>query len=150
MKKQIKKIITIALAAMLCTNAGAFASEIITPQQINQGNEVSPNSLDYYAFLDLSNLLYLASSNGRLYCQGDTHVYSGYTAAVTVELQQYTGSTWDTINTWYSSENSRFAGVSEYYYVPRGTYQLRVIHAAYDSRGSLVEVEISYSDIVTY
>ena len=145
MKKQIKKIVTISLAVILCMSTSIFAAERKPFLQVVNGNEVSPN---YIAILDLSNYLSLESSDGKLYCQGDTHVYWGYTAGVTVELQQYDGS-WNTIKTWYNAENSRFAVVSEYYYVTNGTYRLKVTHEAYNSNGTIADSETTYSDIVT-
>lgn len=146
MKKQIKKIITISMAVVLCMSTGVFAAESKPSMQFVHDNEVSPK---YTAILDLSNYLSLESSDGKLYCQGDTHVYWGYKAGVTVELQQYDGS-WNTIKTWYNAENSRFAVVSEYYYVVNGTYRLKVTHEAYNSNGTVAETEITYSDIVRF
>ena len=149
MKKQVKQIISIMLAAMLCSavTMTTYAEEANVPEETTVSNDNSDEISPYFlAISSCSRLLRLESSLGKMLCSGDTAVYSGYTAEVIVELQK-DGTT---IKTWKDKPQSTFATVDEYYYVEHGTYQLKVTHRAYTSSGSVADTFIAYSDKVTY
>ncbi len=149
MKKQSQKILSLVMAAMLLLSVGSVVSAAdsgnIGSVAIRQ-TEINPR---FIAIWDCGRALTLENSLGKLYCMGYTDTYSGYKGYVMVELQKMDG-TWDTIKTWTHSSNTASATVDEYYYVGRGTYQLKVTHRAYNSNNVQVDEFIAYSDLLQY
>lgn len=150
MKKQCQKILSLVMAAMLLLSFGVVvsASEPVNPENSVALRQTVINPR-FVALSDCGNALTLENSLGKLYCYGYTDTYSGYKAYVKVELQKMDG-TWTTIQTWTDSSNSTAATVSEYYYVAKGTYQLKITHKAYNQNGTLADEFTSYSDVVQY
>ena len=151
MKKQCQKFLSLLMAAMLLLSFGAVvsASEPVNPENsiALRQSAIQPR---FVALSDCGNLLSLENSLGKLYCMGYTDTYSGYKAYVKVELQKMDG-TWTTIQTWtHAPSNSTSATVAEYYYVAKGTYQLKITHKAYNQNGTLADEFTSYSDVVQY
>lgn len=104
---------------------------------------VSPQ---YIAFTKISCDL---TNNGGLRCQGDTKVSSAYKAGVQVNLEQYNGG-WSTVKTWTAS-GANSATVDKTHYPASGyTYRLHVYHYAYNSSGTLVEFDDTYSVQIYY
>ena len=83
-----------------------------------------------------------------LTCEGKTVVTTGYTAGLTVELQEDSGSGWTTIKTW-TSKGSTAVNISETYYGSSGcSYRLKNTHRAYNSAGTVVETLYTYSSTI--
>lgn len=75
------------------------------------------------------------SSSGAASCKGRTTLTSGYSADVTLELQQ----DGDTIKTWTTSGTGALS-IDKVYYVVRGhDYTLKLTVEVYNSSGTLVE-----------
>lgn len=151
MKKQFKKFLSLVMAAMLLLSFGAVvsASESVSPENSSALRQSAINPR-FVALFDCGNELALENSLGKLYCMGYTDTYSGYKAYVKVELQELDG-TWSTIKTWtHSPSNSTSATVAEYYYVVKGTYQLKLTHRAYNQDGTLADEFVVYSDWLQY
>jgi len=151
MKKHCQKFLSLVMAALLLLSFGAVvsASEAVNTESriALRQTAVQPR---FVALFDCGNELALENSLGKLYCMGYTDTYSGYKAYVQVELQEL-DSTWSTIKTWtHAPSNSTSATVAEYYYVAKGTYQLKITHKAYNQNGTLADEFTSYSDVVQY
>ncbi len=145
MKKRMVKLISLALALVLCcVGITVIADDHLTEGAI--GSEISPH---FTAIATCSRMLQKENSLGKLYCEGTTKTYQGYKGSVTVELQHYDGN-WTTIKTWSDSPNSTYAVVGEYYYVGTGSYQLKVTHKALNSNGTVAETYTDYSRTVSF
>ena len=147
MKKNEKKIISTALASVMCLSGAltVCAEEADDMQAMAIRNQAGVISPYFVAISSCSRSLNL-ENGGKLVCKGDTAVYMGYIAEVTVELQK----SGHTIKTWSNKPGSRHAVVSEPYYVTNGTYKLKVTHKAYDSAGNVADSFVAYSNEVTY
>lgn len=104
-------------------------------------------SLQYIGLEDVTANLNISGS-GYAKCSGSAETRSGYNATVVMELQQKNG-TWKPIKTWsksggYVSMNESCQVSSKYY------YRVAVTAKVYNSSGSLVESETSYSGEVYY
>lgn len=150
MKKHGQKILSLVMAALLLLSFGAVVS---ASEPLKTENSISLNQSSitprFVALSDCGNDLALENSLGKLYCMGYTDTYSGYKAYVHVELQMLNG-TMSTIQSWTHSSNSTAATVSEYYYVAKGIYQLKLTHRAYNQDGTLADEFVVYSDLVQY
>ncbi len=145
MKKQTTKLISLALALVLCcVGITVIADEQLSETQIDSG--ISPC---FTAISSCSSALEKENNLGKLYCEGDTTTYQGYKASVTVELQHYDGD-WTTINTWSDTSTDTYALVAEYYYVGTGSYRLKNTHKALNSNGTTAETFVEYSNTVTF
>lgn len=120
--KTVKRILCIVLTvAFLTSGVSAFAGD------------VGPR---YKGTATISADLSI-SSTGKASCAGVVVLYSGYTATLTMKLQQYNGSYWTTIKSWSTSDSK---SLSKSYYVSSG-YSYRVVTSAkvYNSAGTYVE-----------
>ncbi len=145
MKKQMFKVISLALAIVLCcVGITVIADDNLSESSIDSG--ISPC---FTAIFSCSRALEKENSWGKLYCEGDTTTYQAYKADVTVELQHYDGS-WTTIKSWSDTSTDTYALVAEYYYVGTGSYRLKVTHKGLNSNGTTAETFVAYSDTVSF
>jgi len=87
---------------------------------------------------------------GILHCDGDVDVYPGYSAKLTMELQRYTGGSWNTIKTW-TATGAYYAGLCENWPVSSGyQYRLKLTNQALTSSGAVNETFIDYSNSIIY
>lgn len=117
--KTVKRILCVILTvALLMSGTSAFAGDV-TPRYTGTSAIAT----------DLS-----VSSTGKASCMASIVLYSGYTATLTMKLQQYNGSYW---TTWSTSDSK---SLSKSYYVSSG-YSYRVVTSAkvYNSSGTYVE-----------
>ncbi len=120
--KTAKRILCMLMAVVLLTSGiNVFAGEV-SPRYTGTSTIVTDLSI---------------SSTGKATCAGTVVLYSGYTATLTMKLQQYNGSYWTTIQTWSTSDSK---SLSKFYYVSSG-YSYRVVTSAkvYNSSGTYVE-----------
>ncbi len=126
------------LCFMVCPLSGLAATrepDVVAPQNIA--------IISTYSDFELG-------TSGKLLCYGETLVQDGYTAGVTMELQQYSNSKWTTIKTW-SSTAVDFAYLDETHYAASGySYRLKLTYKAYSSSLTLVESIVSYSNTIIY
>lgn len=150
MKKHCQKFLSLVMVALLLLSFGAVVS---ASEPVKTENSISLNQSAltprFVALSDCGNELSLENSLGKLYCMGYTDTYSGYKAYVKVELQRL-DETWTTIKTWTCSSDYTDATVSEYYYVAKGTYQLKLTHRAYTQSNTLADEFVVYSDWIQY
>lgn len=74
---------------------------------------------------------------------------SGSDLYVTMELQQKSGSQWDTIKTWTASKlNGASLSLDKDYYIVHGTYRVKVTGTV--EKGSIEETAVKYSKEVVY
>lgn len=88
------------------------------------------------------------NSNGYATCVADIRTDLGYTCDATLELQQKSGSSWETVKEWSSS--GRVNEFDEGWYVVRGDYRLKASALVFDPTGRLVENQTAYSSVVEY
>lgn len=144
-KSNVKKVVTMTAILVMCLNTTPIFAESNNVRVIHDNEVVMPMNV---AITLTSNNLELGSA-GKLTCEGRTDVQSGYTAGVTMELQQYDAG-WRTIKTW-SNSTLRSVALEETHYVSSGhSYRLKLTHTAYNSSGTLVETITKYSDVVYY
>lgn len=120
--KIVKRVLSMLMTvALLTSGINAFAGEV-SPRYTGTSTIVTDLSI---------------SSTGKATCAGTVVLYSGYTATLTMKLQQYNGSYWTTIQTWSTSDSK---SLSKSYYVSSG-YSYRVVTSAkvYNSSGTYVE-----------
>lgn len=120
--KTVKRILCVILTvALLMSGTSAFAGDI-TPRY--KGTSAIATDISI-------------SGTGKASCMASIVLYSGYTATLTMKLQQYNGSYWTTIQTWSTSDSK---SLSKSYYVSSG-YSYRVVTSAkvYNSAGTYVE-----------
>ena len=138
MKRKIAAFLA-ALSLLAANSQVVFAKEI--PEEITEQIEedISPR------YISITKLTPSLTRSGRISCavQTDGHDYS-----LTVSLQQYTDSGWETIDEW--SENGNTYGTfSETYSPERGQkYRIRAHVRVYDDDGSLIETATKYSATV--
>lgn len=152
-KKFVTGLCTMAILGMSCFGTNAFGSNLdsMANSKIITSNEENGNidnrSPFFIAISSDSRGLELGFG-GQLICSADTVVRNGYTAKVTVELQQDDGG-WSTIKTWTDTYDD-FAVVDGRYYVAKGyDYRLKVSHQAYKG-STLIETHNANSSTVTY
>lgn len=144
-RNHVKRIAAFAAATTMCLSlsTGALHVSAATPETDN--DIVLPVNI---AITATDNNLYFKST-GVLKCMGATDVQGGYTAYVSVALQQK-GSSWTSIKTW-SHKGGITAVVDENYAVAKGySYRLKLTHKAYDSNGNLIETITKYSEVINY
>lgn len=89
------------------------------------------------------------SSNGFATCTGKSSVVPGYTADVTMELQQNKDGAWKTIKTW--TDSGRIVSLCQNWYVASGyNYRVRVSADALSSSGEVIEKPEVFSAIQHY
>ena len=145
---------TIALSvcslSLLCS-APALAAESSNYNPTPLEYSVNSQQAETFRYVGLSRLITSLDidSNGYASCTGEARALVGYTCDATLELQQKSGSTWETIKTWTSS--GRINSFSKDWYVTSGhDYRLKLSADVYASSGSLVEKSITYSKTVDY
>ena len=140
-------LIVFVVVAICVSSVAVFATEGYpldnTAESIGTGNS------KFTAISTCMNGLTL-NSGGRLTCVGETSTRSGYRAGITIDLQKNTNGSWNTIKSWSKTSTTDYAYLSNDWYVVSGTYRLQLTHTAYTSSGSLVELVIKHSKIVTY
>lgn len=134
---KLKKITAIAMAicVIVCGNAQSIsAEEYVQPYNIAIGS---------------TNYGFSISASGEAVCFSKVEIIKGYTAQLTMQLQQKAG-VWKTIQTW-SDSSTYYVVHDEKYQVEKGyDYRLMVVYVAYDSEGKKVESFYDLSDIVEY
>ena len=144
-KSNVKKAVTMVAIMAMCVNTTPIFAEGNNVRAIPDNEVITPMNIVITKTL---NDLELGSA-GKLTCEGQTNVQSGYTAGLTMELQQYDAG-WRTIKTWNGSA-SRSVALEETHSVSSGyNYRLKLTHTAYNSSGTLVETITKYSDVVYY
>ena len=102
-----------------------------------------------YSTISYLNANLSVSGSGYASCSGTCNVEYGYTAEVTLELQQKNGTTWKTIMDW--SDSGRRVSFDKGQFISRGyDYRLKISADIYDSDGDLVEDATSYSTIESF
>ena len=88
------------------------------------------------------------NSNGYASCSGRSLCYVGYTANVTLELQQKDGS-WDTIKSWTGS--GRSVPFDKGYFVASGyDYRVKITSVVYDVNGNYIETVSATTGVHSY
>ena len=127
---RLSRLTLVACIMTLCVST-VFAA---TPRYIALSN--------FYVELSISNL-------GYAHCEGSAVVTIGYTADVTLELQQKDGSTWDTVKTWTDSGSA--VSFEKGYFVEDGfDYRLKITAKVYNKNGKLIESPAAYSNVCSY
>ena len=98
-KSNVKKVVTMAAILAIFVNTTPIFAEGNNVRAIPDNEVVMPMNV---AILSTGNDLILGTS-GNLTCKGETYVQNGYTAGLTIELQQYDAG-WRTIKTWSDSD----------------------------------------------
>lgn len=108
-------------------------------------NAVEPR---YVGLWELSASLSISDS-GKATCGGSCKIRLGYSADLTIELEQRTGSTWETICTW--TEDGAKSFFEKTVYVVSGyDYRLTVSADVYNSSGTIIESSVVNSNQVFY
>ena len=124
-KSNVKKVVTMVAILAMCVNTTPIFAESNNVRTIPENEIITPRNV---AILSTSEELILGAS-GKFTCKGETFVQSGYTAGLSMELQQYDAG-WRTIKTW-SKSASRSVALEEIYYVSSGhNYRLKLTHTA--------------------
>lgn len=121
--KTVKRMLCLLLAVVLLTSGiSVFADDGISP---------------YYTGTATISASLSISTSGKATCTGKIHLYSSYTATLTVKLQRYENGYWSTVKSWSTSDST---SLSKSYYVTSG-YSYRVVTSAsvYNSSGKYVE-----------
>lgn len=140
--KQLCMAVTVSAICCAATGMTGLGATYAAAKTID-----NPISIQNIAVTDTSSSL--SHFAEIMNCTGKTTVQVGYTAGLTMELQQDNGG-WDTIKTW-STSGGRSVGLTKSYAVSSGyRYRLKTTHKAYNSNGSLVESIVRYSNIVWY
>lgn len=102
-----------------------------------------------YSTISYLNAKLSINSSGYASCSGTCNIEYGYTAEVTLELQQKSGTTWKTIMDWSDSgENIR---MNKGQFISKGhDYRVKISANVYDSKGNLVEDGTSYSTVESF
>ena len=124
------------IVAVCLGSIGAFATPIA--------------ETDYLEIVPLWTHIVLTSNNlrdlggGRLSIQGGTTVQLGFTAGVTVELQQ----NGRTIRTWSDARATNINLATEHFVARGHQYRLRLTHTARNANGAILETVVMYSRTV--
>lgn len=92
-------------------------------------------------------------TSGKATAYGMGRTYSAsHTINVNVDLQKFSGSSWNTIKSWNDSGPGYPSGVrlERDWYVTKGTYRAFVTVRVYNSYGQLLETQSETSPIQTY
>lgn len=137
MKKRIALLITLLMVASVCIGVN------IPTQAANMMDQAEPY---YVGIADVSCTLGITS--GKATCSGNISLRSGYSASLTLKLQQSKdGSSWSTLKTW-TATGSR---ISKSYYVSSGyKYRATFNVKVYNSSGTLVDNLTKTSAIKSY
>lgn len=99
-----------------------------------------------YTYIGMNSYkLEIEESTGTAYCSSYCCTDEGYAVQVVYKLQQYTGTRWATLKTWYAS-GTQCAGLSGEWPVMSGyTYRAYVTFSVRNSAGNLLD-----SDTIIY
>lgn len=89
------------------------------------------------------------SGNGKATCESVCTARNGYTVELTIELEQKTGNTWETICTW-SEEGTKISFEKSIYVVSGYDYRLKVSADVRNGNGTIIESPVAYSNEVPY
>lgn len=142
-----RKIVSLIILGVMCLSVNVSASQAAVQDvstQLIQGDMAPRFTYIVSAYTSL-----VLNSGGRLTCMGDTQVWPGNDAAITVELQQYKNGRWSTIKSWYYSDSEYASSFTDWYVASGYSYRLMNTHQALLS-GNVTETCISYSDVIYY
>lgn len=121
-KRSLATIFTVCFMTLFIASVSAAGDPMVSPRYVG----ISTISCDLSI-----------SENGYASCEGHSHAYPGYTADVTLELQQDIGY-WDTIKSWTGS--GRSVPFEKGYFVAEGyDYRVKITSVVYDSNGNYIE-----------
>ncbi len=144
-KNYVKRITSLIVATVGCASMSITALNTFAATPVSNASIVAPANI----IITSTENDFVLKSGGIFECYGETNVPVGYTAYVSVALQQK-GSSWSSIKTW-SDKGGSNAFVDEKYAVAKGySYRLKLTHKAYDSSGNLIETITKYSDVINY
>lgn len=134
----------LAISTVACTAGNSvLAYDFPIPEEISV-LEQNDTSLRY---------TYISSFTPAITSSGSIRVnislYERYDYSVTLELEQYIGGSWESIDSWYLDGNYRGA-ISESCSLESGErYRARAYVDVYDDYGDIVESTTKYSAAVT-
>ena len=102
----------------------------------------------YVGFADMTAHLSISGS-GKATCTSVCAARNGYTVDLTIELEQKSGNTWETIRTW-SEEGTKISFEKSIYVVSGYDYRLKASADVHNSNGTLIESPVAYSNEVSY
>jgi hypothetical protein len=109
------------------------------------------SSLLRFSRIDTLSLDFSISSSGKSTSYGSVKLSNSTdTVELTLDLQQSSGSSWSTIKTWSTSGSNKVTLEKDWYVASGYNYRLAVTANVYNSSGSLVEIAVAYSAIVSY
>ena len=98
---------------------------------------------------EFGNTFYI-QSNGLAVLDSTLETYSSNTLEVEVNLQRYSGGSWQSIKSWSGTSRSTYCSVCNTWYVQSG-YQYRMVSYGYVSvSGNLVESTVYTSNPALY
>lgn len=115
------------------------------PSLAVEDNTITPK---YTGLVDIAPSISISS--GTIYCNDVVTVKSKYTANLTWELQQGTGSSFSTVSTWKESGTGTLSLSKMRLAMHGNSYRLRATAKVYDSNGRLVDNVTKYSATITY
>ncbi len=142
----MKKIITTLMIVMIlvsCLVPCAFADY----EEEYFGNEIIEPR---YEVLNNVTISFIISNSGRSDFSATVLVPSGYRVDLTAELQQKSGSSWNTIHDWEASGKNYITVSGPWYVLPGYSYRIKVTATVYDSSGNFVEAPVEYSKVQEY
>lgn len=120
---------TLALILFLLVVTPCFAAQNDTPAVTPRYTYIQANSVSF----TINESSGVASSSTFCYTYGD------YEVQITLKLQRYNNSKWNTVKTWTTS-GMRDASLSKTWAVPSGyTYRAYATFNIYDDNGNLIE-----------
>lgn len=146
----MKKTICMGVIVLMALFFAVPAYAAVEAQSVN-AQEMGTLSPQYTYISRLVSGLSI-DSFGKSTSIGDVSIYEGSnTVVLTVQLQKFNGSSWNTIKTW-SDSGAGLAGVyiTQDYYVVSGTYRVCATAQVYNSSGQLLETQSAYSPTKTY
>lgn len=143
---KMKKI----LASSLVLSAVLFASSsLVLASDIPQtpGNSILEESNSILRYAHISTFSPTLSSSGKIGVS--LSLRTSYDYSITLELEQYIGGSWESIDSWYLDGNHR-GTISESCSLESGErYRARAYVEVYDEYGDIVESTTKYSSAVT-
>ncbi len=134
-KKNAKRLLTVVLLLIFALTTLGVEAAAKEPEIEPRYNGVSSLA----ASLDIS-------KSGCASCYGYVKTLTGYTAVLTVELQQ----DGDTIKTWTASGTKAFDILKEYWVASGHEYQVVVTATVKNSSGKIVDTPSIDSQVVTF
>ena len=139
-KKRILSTLLVLCMALSLMSSVAFAAGSSNPEE---------RSARYTAIQRISAKLTI-DSWGKASCVATIRLDDGYTADVTMELQQYYVNRWLPVKSWSDSGGPVIEMIKTYYVESGYDYQVVVTVDVYDSNGRFVESESVVSETVSY